>query len=73
MRTHKETDLTRFDFWAGAKEHEFTKSELLQIQATLEAIYENEMSETQINDLFWFEEEVLCDWIGLDYNEYLNR
>lgn len=73
MKIYKDTDLTKFKFWAGVKEHEFTKSELLQIQATLEEIYENEISETQINDLFWFEGEVLCGWIGIDYDEYLTR
>jgi len=31
-------------------------------------------TETDINDLFWFENEMLCEWLGIDYEEdYLAR
>ncbi len=40
----------------------------------LEDIYPEGMTDTEINDLFWFEEETLCEWIGIDFEEdYLNR
>jgi hypothetical protein len=26
-----------------------------------------------MNDLFWFEDELLCEWLGIDFSEYENR
>ena len=74
MQYTKELDLTTFEFWSGAKEHSFTRDELGQIEFILEDLfYEKAPTETQINDMFWFEEEALCEWAGIDYNEYLER
>ena len=75
MRTLSETKLTRFKFWSGAKEHYFTYSELEQLEGVIEDLFcEEPPTDTQINDLFWFEEEFLCDWIGVDFeDDYLNR
>lgn len=65
--------LRDFDFWSGAKEHCFSDSELSQIESVLEELYPDGMTDTQINDLFWFEEESICEWIGINYEEYLER
>ena len=74
MRTINENArLTSFEFWSGAKQHEFTISELKTLEDILEDLYPEGMTETQINDLFWFEEEFLCECIGLNYDEYLER
>lgn len=74
MKVINETlSLQNFEFWSGAKDHEFTNDELEQIEYILEDIYHDGMTDTQINDLFWFEEEMLCEWIGIDYEEYLER
>jgi len=74
MNCTKELNLTNFEFWSGAKQHEFTYNELKQLEYILEDLYhEKPPTETDINDLFWFEEETFCEWLNLDYNEYLNR
>ena len=74
MTITKELDLVNFTFWSGAKQHEFTYNELKDIENVLEDLfYDKPASETDINDLFWFEDEYLCECIGLDYDEYLNR
>ena len=74
MTITKELDLVNFTFWSGAKQHEFTYNELKDIENVLEDLfYDKPASETDINDLFWFEDEILCEYIGLDYNEYSNR
>jgi len=74
MKYTKELDLINFEFWSGAKQHEFTYNELKELENILEDLYhENPPTETEINDLFWFEEETLCEWLNLDYNKYLNR
>lgn len=73
MKIYSELDLTSFKFWSGAKDHEFTHSELKELEPILEDLYPDGCSETTINDLFWFEEEFLCECIGLNYDEYLER
>ena len=74
MKITSELNLTNFEFWSGAKDHKFTYNELKEIESQLEDLYPDGMTETQVNDLFWFENETLCDWIGLDYEaDYLER
>lgn len=67
------TSLLNFNFWSGAKDHSFTDSELKEIESQLNELYPEGITETEINDLFWFEEEFLCGCIGVDYEKYLNR
>lgn len=74
MKTiNNNASLVNFDFWGGAKDHSFTYNELEDIENVLNDIYTEGMEETQINDLFWFEEEFLCECIGLKYKKYLKR
>lgn len=73
MKITTELNLTNFEFWSGAKQHYFNNSELKEIENQLEELYPDGMSETKVNDLFWFEEEFLCECIGLDFEEYQNR
>ena len=58
---------------SSAKNHSFTYNELKEIEFQLDEIYNDGMEEVQINDLFWFEEEFLCELIGLKYKKYLKR
>lgn len=74
MKITSELNLSNFEFWSGAKDHKFTYNELQEIESQLEDIYPDGMTDTEVNDLFWFEDEILCEWIGLDYeSEYLER
>ena len=73
MKVINEINLTNFDFWSNAKNHSFNYNELEEIQFQLEEIYPDGMEEVQINDLFWFEDEFLCELIGLKYKKYLKR
>lgn len=67
-------DLTEFKFWSGAKQHSFTYNELKELEYIFEDLYfDKTPTETEINDLFWFEEEYLCECLGLDFEKYLNR
>ena len=69
-----ETDLTNFKFWSGAEQHEFTYNELKELETSIEDMFfEKPPTDTDINDLFWFEEEFLCQCIGLDFEEYQER
>jgi hypothetical protein len=73
MKITSELNLTAFNFWSGAKQHNFTYSELEQLTDSFEELYPEGMTETAVNDLFWFEDEFLCEVIGLDYSEYEER
>lgn len=74
MEYTKDLNLTNFNFWSGAKQHEFTYNELKEIEFSLGDFYcDKTPTETEINDLFWFEEKFLCECIGLDFEEYENR
>ncbi len=74
MNYTKNLDLTNFPFWSGGKQHEFNYQELILIENCLEDLYHDRTpTETEINDLFWFEEKFLCECIGLNFEEYENR
>ena len=70
MRIYRDIPLTQFEFWAGGKDtvEELTDSELEQIEQILEEIYPEGMSEFEINDLFWFERDLIAEW--LDYKNF---
>ncbi len=76
MKVTKELDLSRFKFWSGAlalSQH-LTIPELEQIESCLEDIFHDKTpSETDINDLFWFEEDFICELIGETAEDVLNR
>ena len=71
-----ETDLTDFEFWSGALSlsDKLTASELQQISENLNEIFiDNMPTDTEINDLFWHDSEFICELIGLDIEEVLER
>ena len=76
MKLYSEKSISDFEFWSGAKEtaEYLTRQEFGTIESILEDIYPDGMSETQLNDLFWFEENSIADWLGYsDFEEIMNR
>tara|TARA_R110002012_G_scaffold319502_2_gene540417 strand:- start:129 stop:359 length:231 start_codon:yes stop_codon:yes gene_type:complete len=75
MKLISETDLTDFECWSGAKYffNKLTYQELKTISLRLEELYPDGMTDTQINDLFWFEEDFICKLINEDIDEILER
>jgi hypothetical protein len=76
MKIHREIPLTEFEFWAGARDRVkyLSRDELDQIEQILEEIYPEGLSETDINDLFWFEEELIAEWLGYEnFDEIMER
>ena len=45
-----------------------TYSELEQLDYIFEDIYPNGVDETFINDAFWFDFGVICEWLGYRYD-----
>lgn len=68
MKVFCEMRLTNFQFWAGAKDNAamLEYDELEQLEYMLEDIYPEGIEETTINDLMWFDFEIVCEWLGLE-------
>ena len=66
MKIIKEDSLRNFDFWSDARDRVkyLSDEDFDQIEETLEEIYPDGMTETEINDLFWFDEDTIAEWLG---------
>ena len=76
MKIYEEKSLRDFEFWSGAKDtvKYLTDEELDQIEAILEDAFPDGMEDTQINDLFWFDDDVIAEWLGYsDFEELMDR
>ena len=62
-------NLRNFEAWAGAKD---TKQLILEhdkeldFEFIMEDLYPDGMTETQLNDILWFEEDWICETLGID-------
>lgn len=70
-----EMSLQDFEFCGGAKNFasKLTSEEFQQIEEMICDLYPDGVNDTQLNDIFWFEQESICDWIGVDLDEVYNR
>lgn len=76
MKIYTENSLSNFEFWSGAVDRVkyLTDDELDTIEAILEDVYPDGMDETQINDLFWFEEDWIAEMLGYeDFEAIMHR
>ena len=76
MKIYKEVNSCYdFDFWSGAKDtvKYLLDSEVNTILAMLEDSGNDEMSETELNDFFWFEDDTIAEWLGWpDFETLMN-
>lgn len=76
MKIYAEKNLRNFEFWSGACDRVkyLTLEELDQIENILEECYPDGMDETTINDLFWFDDDTIAEWLGYsDFEELMHR
>lgn len=76
MKMYKEESLINFNFWSGARDtvKHLTSDDLNTIESILEDTNPDGLSETEINDFFWFEEDTIAEWLGYsDFEELMNR
>ena len=66
MKIYTEKSLNDFNFWSGAKDtvKYLTEDEINQIENILEDCFPDGMSDTEINDFFWFEDDTIAEWLG---------
>ena len=76
MRIYRDIPLTQFEFWAGGKDtvEELTDSELELIERILEHIYPEGLSAGELNDIFWFQRDLIAEWLDYkDFDEIMRR
>jgi hypothetical protein len=69
MKTFNEnTTLVNFDAWSGAVD---TKDRIIEegkagdFDSIMEDLYPDGLSETQLNDILWFEEDWIFEMLGI--------
>tara|TARA_R100000231_G_C5216688_1_gene132214 strand:+ start:19 stop:237 length:219 start_codon:yes stop_codon:yes gene_type:complete len=61
--------LRNFEAWSGGKD---TKQLILdnnkedEFEFLMEDLYPDGMTDTQLNDILWFEEDWICETLGID-------
>ena len=63
-----ELDLNRFEAWSGAKEtleRIQKEGKCAELENVLEELYPDGMTETELNDLLWFDSESVYEWLGI--------
>ena len=72
MKTFNETNLVNFDAWSGAVD---TKNRIIEegkendFDCLIDELYPDGLSETQLNDLLWFEEGWIFENLGITEEE----
>ena len=72
MKLFSETKLVDFQAWSGAVD---TKNTIIEhnkaeeFDYLIEELYPDGLSETQLNDLLWFEEEWIFEQLGIEIDE----
>lgn len=76
MKYYVEDSLFNFPFWSGATDN----SQLLStkqfdiVEEMLEKCApEDGWSDTAINDMFWFDFDTICEWLGYKDGEHLEK
>lgn len=76
MKIYKEVNSRYdFEFWSGAKDtvKYLLDSEVNTVFSMLEDSGSDEMSETELNDFFWFEDDTIAKWLGWpDFETLMN-
>ena len=63
-----ELDLNNFEAWSGAKEtleRIQREGKCEELENVLEELYPDGMTETELNDLLWFDYESVYEWLGI--------
>ena len=71
-----ELDLERFEAWSGAKdtlERIQREGKCGKLENILEDLYPDGMTETELNDLLWFEPETIYEWLGIRSEEQIKK
>lgn len=76
MKYYVEDSLSNFKFWSQAEESaRLLSNEQFDIveERLEECAPEDGWSDTAINDMFWFEFDTICEWLGYKDGEHLEK
>ena len=76
MKIYMEKSIKDFEFWSGAKDRVkyLTWDELDTLEEMLKECYPDGIGETELNDIFWFEEDMIAEWLGYNnFDEIMER
>lgn len=70
MRIYREATLWEFEPWSGAvatlnRIKELDKVD--EVQEMLEDLYPEGLSETELNDFLWFDDDTIADWLDMPH------
>ena len=71
-----ELDLNSFQAWSGAKDtldRIQREGKCEELENVLEELYPDGMTETQLNDLLWFDSESVYEWLGIRSEEQIEN
>lgn len=71
MKIYKE-GIDNYEPWAGAVsryEEIYNAGKLYELESLLEDEYPEGMSETDLNDFIWFEEDTWREWLDMEEDE----
>lgn len=68
MKIVSEVSIADFEAWSGGRttlDRIIAEGKCDELEAVLEELYPDGMTDTQLNDLLWFEEEQVYEWVGI--------
>ena len=71
-----ELDLNSFEAWSGAVdtlERIQREGKCSELENVLEELYPDGMTETELNDLLWFDSESVYEWLGIRSEEQIEK
>ena len=69
-------DLNSFQAWSGAKDtldRIQREGKCEELENVLEELYPDGMTETELNDLLWFDSESVYEWLGIRSEEQIKK
>lgn len=76
MRIYTDISLENFEAWSGAVstlERIKAEGKCDELESILEDLYPDGMDETELNDLLWFEDEQVFEWLGIRTEDKINE
>jgi hypothetical protein len=75
MKLTREISLNSFVPWSGAVEtldRVREEGKIEELESTLEELYPDGMTDTELNDLLWFDEDTVFEWCDIENEEAEN-
>lgn len=67
MRVYDDISLSEFRGWSGGADNLGSLSirQINAVENIIEELYPDGISKTALNDLFWFDFDTVCEWLGI--------